>query len=182
LEKDRSQQTKIGGAGGLAVFLLTLFGVGLYEFRSRKIGLADEVASGLGINVIGTIPAMPARSRKPSARDEAAERQWLAELQESVDAIRTVLLHQARTDALHVMMVTSAQSGEGKTTLATQLAASLARAWKRTLVIDGDLRHPGAHALFDTPQEPGLAEVLRGEVEPADAIRATPVSRLWILP
>src|ERR1700722_19022334 len=79
-------------------------------------------------------------------------------------------------------MVTSAGSGEGKTTLTTQLAASLARAWKRTLVIDGDLRHPAAHKLFDVPPEPGLAEVLRGEVEPADAIRATPFARLWLLP
>lgn len=181
-EKDFSRQTKIGGAGGLAVLLLTLFGVGLFEFRSRRIGLPDEVSSGLGINVVGTIPAMPPRVRKPTAKDEAAEQKWLAELQESVDAIRTVLLHQARAEALHVLMVTSAQSGEGKTTLATQLAASLARAWKRTLVIDADLRHPGAHTLFDVPQEPGLAEVLRGEVEPADAVRATAVSRLWLLP
>ena len=53
-----------------------------------------------------------------------------------------MILHQARTEAMHVLMVTSAQSGEGKTTLATQLAGSLARAWKRTLVIDADLRHP----------------------------------------
>jgi polysaccharide biosynthesis transport protein len=164
------------------VFLLALFGVGFYEFRSRKIGDSDEVAHGLGLSVVGTIPAMPARSRKPSAKDALKEQQWLAQLQESVDAIRTVILHQARTEALHVVMITSAQSGEGKTTLATQLAASLARAWKRTLVIDGDLRHPGVHPLFDAPQEPGLAEVLRGEVEPADAIRATPVSRLWVLP
>ena len=180
-EKDKTQQTKIAGAGGFGVFLLALFGVGFYEFRSRKIGIADEIGHGLGLNVIGTIPAMPVRSRKPSAKDMLKEQQWLAQLQESVDAIRTVILHQARTEALHVIMISSARSGEGKTTLATQLAASLARAWKRTLVIDADLRHPGAHVLFDTPQEPGLAEVLRGEVEPTDAIRATPVSRLWLL-
>jgi capsular exopolysaccharide synthesis family protein len=182
LEKDRTQQTKIAGAGGLGVFLLALFGVGFLEFRSRKIAAPDQVASGLGLNVVGTIPAMPARTRKSAPKDEAAEQKWLAQLQESVDAIRTVILHKARAQSLHVIMITSAQSGEGKTTLATQLAASLARAWKRTLMIDADLRHPGAHVLFDTPQEPGLAEVLRGEVEPADAVKATPLSRLWMLP
>ena len=181
-EKDISRQTKVAGAGGLGIFLMALFGVGFYEFRSRKISNPGEVATGLGLNVVGTIPVMPSRSRKPSAKEEITEQKWLAQLQESVDAIRTVILHQARTNAMHVIMVTSAQSGEGKTTLATQLAASLARAWKRTLVIDADLRHPAVHALFDTPQEPGLAEVLRGEVEPADAVRATPVSRLWVLP
>jgi polysaccharide biosynthesis transport protein len=177
--KDRSQQTKIAGAGGLGVFMMALFGVAFLEFRSRKINQPEEVAKGLGLNVLGTIPAMPARSKKP---DAVAEQKWQNQLQESVDAIRTVLLHQARTEALHVLMITSAQSGEGKTTLATQLAASLARAWKRVLVIDADLRHPAAHKLFDTPQEPGLAEVMRGEVEATDAVRATSLSRLWLLP
>jgi capsular exopolysaccharide synthesis family protein len=79
-------------------------------------------------------------------------------------------------------MISSANSGEGKTTLATQLAASMSRAWKRTLVIDADLRHPGTHVLFDVPQEPGLAEVLRGEIDATDAVRATAHSRLWLLP
>jgi polysaccharide biosynthesis transport protein len=182
LDRDRTQQTKIASAGGLGIFMMALFGVAFFEFRSRKICVADEVTHGLGLKVLGTIPAMPARGKKARANDATAQAQWLGQLQESVDAIRTVLLHQARSESLHVIMVTSANSGEGKTTLATQLAASLSRAWKRTLVIDADLRHPAAHVLFDTPQEPGLAEVLRGEVEPTDAIRATAYSRLWVLP
>jgi capsular exopolysaccharide synthesis family protein len=181
-EKDISRQTKIAGAGGLGIFLIALFAVGFYEFRSRKISGADDVATGLGMKVIGTVPAMPVRSRKPSARDEEAEQRWSSQLQESVDAIRTVILHHARQESLSVLMVTSARSGEGKTTLASQLAASLARAWKRTLLVDADLRHPGAHVLFEAPQEPGIAEVLRGDVEPTDAVRATSISRLWLLP
>ncbi len=180
-DRDRSQQTKVAGAGGLGMFVLALFGVAFLEFRSRKIGGADEVAQGLGLKVIGTVPVMPARPRK-GAQDSAIEQLWQHQLQESMDAIRTVILHQARSEALHVLMITSASSGEGKTTLATQLAASLARAWKRTLIIDGDLRHPATHTLFEVSQEPGLAEVLRGEVEPADAIKATQFSRLWVLP
>jgi capsular exopolysaccharide synthesis family protein len=180
LAKDRTQQTKIAGAGGLSIFALALFGVAFFEFRARKLCLPNEVAHGLGLNVVGTVPAMPAASK--NANDSALEAQCLNQLQESVDAIRTVLLHKARNEALHLIMITSANSGEGKTTLATQLAASLARAWKRTLIIDADLRHPATHVLFDTPQEPGLAELLRGEVESASAIRATSLSRLWVLP
>lgn len=181
-ERDSSQQIKVAGAGGFAMFFLALFGVAFFEFRARKIGAAQEVAHGLGMKVIGTVPAMPARSRNPSGPDSAVGQMWQHQLQESMDAIRTVILHQARSEALHVLLITSASSGEGKTTLATQLAASLARAWKRTLIIDGDLRHPATHTLFNVTQEPGLAEVLRGEVEPGDAIKATPFSRLWVLP
>jgi polysaccharide biosynthesis transport protein len=180
--RDTRTQARLAGAGGLGLFIMTLFGVAFFEFRARKISLTGDVSHGLGLKVVGTIPAMPVRSRKGSGQESPAEQQWVHQLQESVDAIRTVILHQARTNALRVIMVTSANSGEGKTTLTTQLAASLARGWKRTLVIDGDLRHPAAHKLFDVPPEPGLAEVLRGEVEPGDAIRATPFSRLWVLP
>jgi capsular exopolysaccharide synthesis family protein len=176
LERDRTQQSKIAGAGGLGIFILALFGVAFFEFRSRKIGSSEDVGRGLGLKVVGAIPALSARTKAEAGAESHNQ------LHEAVDAVRTVLLHQARTEALHVIMITSANSGEGKTTLATQLAASLSRAWKRTLVIDGDLRHPGAHTLFEVPQEPGLAEVLRGEVEATDAIRATAFSRLWVLP
>jgi capsular exopolysaccharide synthesis family protein len=158
------------------MFVFVLFAVALLEFRTRKIGDADEVATGLGIKVLGTAPALPSGSGGQVAPA------WQEHLHESMDAVRTVLLRQARGEKLHVLLITSAARGEGKTTLASQLAASLARAWKRVLLIDGDLRQPAAHRLFDAPQEPGLAEVLRGEVEPADAIRATAFSRLWLLP
>jgi polysaccharide biosynthesis transport protein len=107
---------------------------------------------------------------------------WTNELNEAIDAVRTLLLHAARSEGLRVVMVTSADSGEGKTTLASQLAASLARAWRRTLLVDGDLRNPASHKLFDLPGEPGFSEVLRGEIQVADAIRATALSRLWLLP
>jgi capsular exopolysaccharide synthesis family protein len=79
-------------------------------------------------------------------------------------------------------MVTSAVGGEGKTSLASQLAASLARGWKKTLLIDGDLRNPAAHRLFNVPLDPGFSEVLRGDAEINQAIKATSVSRLWLLP
>ena len=93
-----------------------------------------------------------------------------------------MLLHAARTEKLHTVMVTSALGGEGKTSLASQLAASLARAWRKTLLIDGDLRNPAAHKLFDVPQEPGFCEVLRGEAAVNDSVRPTSLSRLWIMP
>jgi capsular exopolysaccharide synthesis family protein len=60
--------------------------------------------------------------------------------------------------------------------------ASLARAWRKTLLIDCDLRNPAAHQLFDLPLEPGLSEILRGEVELDDVVRPTPISRLWLMP
>jgi capsular exopolysaccharide synthesis family protein len=79
-------------------------------------------------------------------------------------------------------MVTSAASGEGKTSLATHLAASLARAGRKTLLLDGDLRKPAAHRIFDLPAGPGLCEILRGEVEVGAAVRDVPAAGLAVLP
>ena len=72
---------------------------------------------------------------------------------------------------MRVVMVTSATSGEGKTSLAAHLAASLARAGHKTLLLDGDLRKPTTHLIFDLPIGPGFSEALRGEVDVAAAVR-----------
>jgi capsular exopolysaccharide synthesis family protein len=182
-QKDYSRQIKLAGGGGLAAFALVLFAVSFFEFRSRKISDPEEVSQGLRINVVGALPAIPERVRRPLlANDDLRGQVWNTQLNEAVDSVRTLLLHASRTEALRVIMVTSADSGEGKTSLASQLAASLARAWRKTLLIDGDLRHPATHQLFDLPPEPGFSEVLRGEVQAVDAVRATSLSRLWVLP
>src|SRR6185436_2281326 len=104
-----------------------------------------------------------------------------AQLTESIDGVRTILMHDSTSKRRQVVLVTSAATMEGRTTVASQLAASLARAGRRTLLIDGDLRRPALHALFDAPLEDGLCEVLRAEVDVADVIRPTHAEGLWLL-
>jgi capsular exopolysaccharide synthesis family protein len=104
-------------------------------------------------------------------------------LTEAADAVRTLLLHEAGSQpGLRAIMVASGAAGEGKTSLAVLLAVSLARAWRRTLLIDANLRRPVLHRVFATGPEPGLAELLRGEAAADQAVHSTPVSRLWLLP
>src|SRR5262249_56521264 len=104
-------------------------------------------------------------------------------LLESIDGIRTMLLRDASVEATRVVMVTSAVAGEGKTTLASNLATSLARAGRKTLLVDCDLRCPAAHQLFEQTLQPGLSEGLLHEVHLAEAIRpTTPAQGLWLLP
>ncbi|MBV8676812.1 MAG: CpsD/CapB family tyrosine-protein kinase, partial [Planctomycetaceae bacterium] len=57
-----------------------------------------------------------------------------------------------------------------------------ARAGRRTLLIDCDLRSPTAHRLFDLPSGPGLSEVLRDEVDAADVIQPTSAYGLHLIP
>jgi polysaccharide biosynthesis transport protein len=181
--KDYSRQVKFAGAGGFGMFFLALFGVAFLEFRSRKISDQDEVSRGLGLNLVGTLPPLPPSMRRAGADASAPQNViWQNQLNEAVDGIRTLLLHSSRTENLRVIMITSASGGEGKTSLATQLASSLARAWRKTLLIDGDMRKPAAHQVFNVPQEPGFSEVLRNEVTANDAIKPTSLGRLWVMP
>jgi capsular exopolysaccharide synthesis family protein len=161
---------------------LLLFGFAFTEFRSRKVNSSDEITLGLGISTVGTLPLLPAQVRQAAlSATTSRDLQWEGRLTEAVDAVRTFLL-RSLGEGPHVVLVTSAVQGEGKTSLASQLAASLARAWRKTLLIDGDLRKPAAHQLFDLPGEPGFSDVLRGETDPADVIKQTGVSRLWLMP
>src|SRR5438132_8878639 len=93
-----------------------------------------------------------------------------------------MLLHAASTEPLRVVMVTSATVGEGKTSLSSHLAVSLARAGRKTLLVDCDMRRPAVHRVFDVPLEPGLGEVLCGEAEVPDVLRPSPLEDLWIMP
>jgi capsular exopolysaccharide synthesis family protein len=179
--KDESRAFKMAGMAGCGTFALVLVGVSFWEFRAQRVDSALEVASGLGIKLVGTLPALPQQNRLRSQSDAQSLR-WQNLLIESVDAARTALLHASRTESVRIVMIASALSGEGKTSLASHLATSLARSGRRTLLIDGDLRRPSAHQLFDLPSGPGLSEVLRDELGIADAIRPTLANGLWLLP
>jgi capsular exopolysaccharide synthesis family protein len=181
--RDDKRQAQYAAAAGAGAFALVLFGVSFWEFRARRVHALEEVAHGLGIPLLGTLPRLPASFRnRRGAASSARDLHYQILLHESVDVTRTVLLHRAQAVGARVLLVTSASEGEGKTSLASQLAASLARAGHRTLLVDGDLRKPALHRLFELPLDPGLSELLRGEVGVADVVQPTQASRLWVLP
>jgi capsular exopolysaccharide synthesis family protein len=168
-----------GAATGCGL-LIVLCGLGWQGLRLRRIHVPEEILQAPGLNLYGTLPAAAATVRRRLAGISPAPGDHNHRLlSEAVDAVRTRLLHQAAAQGLRLLMVTSAVESEGKTALASQLAISLARAWRRTLLLDADLRQPSVHRLFSLPLEPGFSEVLQGEVELEQVMHATPVSRLW---
>src|SRR5262249_12853772 len=142
----QARQVKLSAIAGLVAFLLILAGVALWEFRARRVENVDQVVYGLGLPPVGTVPAMPQKRLLGLAGGLSAEEmeQWRFALQEAVATARTMLLNAARTTNLRMVMVTSAMAGEGKTSLSTQLAVSLAMAGHRTLLLDFDMRNPSA--------------------------------------
>jgi len=171
---------RMAALAGLAGFGVMLFGVAFLEFRMRRVGSVEEVTQGLKMKLVGALPLVPRRALSGAAGTQAVY--WQNRLTESVDAIRTTLLNTARFEHLRVVMVTSAVGGEGKTMLSCHLAASLARAGCRTLLIDADLRRPAVHQMFGLSPERGLGEVLRGMVTAGEAIQHGLVDDLAVMP
>jgi capsular exopolysaccharide synthesis family protein len=172
---------KIVGASFLGVFGLVFLAFAFVEFVRKPLRRPEEVSRGLALPVLGTVPEMPPAAQRPLLADAGASPEQAAAL-EAVDAVRASVLYAARTEPLHVLLVTSPKRGEGKTSLAGHLAASLARSWRNVLLIDGDLRQPSLHGLFDLPQGPGFAEVLRGEIDLDEVVQSTSLARLSVLP
>jgi capsular exopolysaccharide synthesis family protein len=171
----RTRQLRNALAAALAIVAVLLLALAWWEHRTHRVQTVEQVTEGLGLKLVGTLP--------PASRSaaETPTPPWPSAFHESVTAARTLLLHVARTDSLQVVMVTSAVAGEGKTTLSSQLAASLARAGHKILLVDGDLRKPDAHRLFEADAGPGLCELLRGEMAAAQAIQRSKLSNLWFL-
>lgn len=180
LARKRDRQYKAAGAVAFGLFGLVFLGVGMVEFRHRRVYTSEDLARNLNVNLLGTLPELPPQARTVLSSESASSPQQTI-LAEAVDSLRTQLLHAARHEARRVVLVTSAIAGEGKTSLASHLAASLARGGNKTLLIDGDLRNPTAHKQFALSVQPGLAEALRDEMPLEQLVRATPVEGLAIL-
>jgi len=165
----------------LVAFCGVVLLVSYLEWRTRRVDGVDAVVNELGMRVIGTVPAFPNRASIKAAA-EAGGANWRFALNESINSTRTMLLHSARAQSMQVVLVTSATQGEGKTSITSQLASSMATAGMRTLIIDCDLRNPSIHKLFDINLNNGVSEILTQDVDASDAIQPTAVPNLWIIP
>jgi len=177
----RKEMAIIGGSGA-GTFGLVLFVFAWLEFRRRRVSSSGEVVHGLGIRLIGTVPDINQTRRRllsySSSRVEVGIESMLAN---SVDATRTMLLHAAQKQGIKVVLITSAVAGEGKTSTAAHLCASLGRAGRKTLLIDADLRKPHLHRLFNALPAPGFSELIQGQCAIDQAIQQTSVANVSLL-
>ena len=175
--------TTFAGLGGFGAVVGLLV---WFEMLTRRISSTHEVTDGLGLRILGTLPVMPGwmTSGKQSHRSAGKARRSVMRSvwTESVDAARTVLLRDSMVESTKTVMIASAVGGEGKTTLSCHLATSLARGARQTLLIDADMRRPSVHNVFGISQTPGFCELLRGEIEPEEAIQSVDQEGLSVIP
>lgn len=152
------------------------------EFRDPRLWSPKELVGVLRAPLLGVTPHMGGlddhqRACRAVHRPDSSAA-------EAFRSIRTALFYQdPKTGAgAKTVLVTSPRSGQGKTTLAANLAITMAQAGCRTLLLDANLRHPAVHDRLETHQGPGLAKLLTGAVEIEAAVCSSKVSNLHVLP
>lgn len=95
--------------------------------------------------------------------------------------IRTNLLFSSVDKDIKLLMVTSPESGDGKSTTAANLAIVLAQQGKQILLVDTDLRKPSVHYTFNVSNLNGLTNVLTKEINLEEGILKTAIPNLFVL-
>jgi succinoglycan biosynthesis transport protein ExoP len=142
--------------GGLAAGLGIVFLIGVRDDRFTTV---TEVNSTLGDTVVGLLPE--AGQKGGSVLPLLALNDPRHIYAESYRSLRSSLLFLATEgEKPKVLLIASAMPGEGKSTVAANLARTLALSGSRVLLVDGDLRKGHLHHLLGLQKEPGLAELL----------------------
>jgi len=171
----------------LAAIFLALgasIGIGLLlELSDQNIRSAEDVAYVSHHPILGNVPHS-AEDRLPAqlnvARVAADHRSSM-----TADEIRRIaarILHSGhRGRETKTCVVASPARGDGKSTLACNLAIVLAQAERKVLLVDVDSRNPSIEPLFGLPFGPGLGEMLAGEPLEHDPDRATDFDNLYVI-
>ncbi len=150
----------------------------LFDTLSNTFKTDDTVESLLNVPLLSVVPLVMKKSRRQLAR--LFEDNDHPRFCETIRNLRTWLMLQNNERPAQVVLVTSSVSGEGKSTIANNLASSLAPL-ERVLLIDADMRQPTLSLNFDfPPQSPGLANLMAGTARLEDCIRS--VGNLDMLP
>ena len=141
-----------------------------------RLRVPEDVESKVGLPLLGVIP----RSESGEPTEALADPKSV--LAESYSALRTALLYSTREGLPKVLLVTSAQASEGKTTTSYAIARGFARVGKRVLLMDADLRRPSLHKLLGMDNSKGLSSVLVGEASLQESLNTSDRDGMHLLP
>ena len=178
IRPNKSRDLSLGLLGGL------LGGIGLalfMEYIDNRVKNPDEIKAVLGLSFLGLVPGL----RDKDLEDGKVPLLTGSVPQNFAEAFRTVrtnVLFSSAEQGSRSVLVTSTQPQEGKTVVTANLALALAQTGQRVLLIDGDMRKPRQHELFNMTQDPGLSSLLVGKAKASDAVRKTGMNNLWLMP
>lgn len=149
------------------------------EYMDDTLKTPQDINNVLGLPVVGTVvnesgvvkhegtPYVSAHPRSPMA--------------ETFRTLRTNLEFASVDKPLKTILITSPGISQGKTTIAANLAAVMAQANKRVILLEGDLRRPRVHSALGMSNQVGLSDVFRGQMDIRDVARYSKVKDLAVI-
>ncbi|MBX3441671.1 MAG: polysaccharide biosynthesis tyrosine autokinase [Planctomyces sp.] len=175
------------GLGGAAGFLVAISLSFLLEVADKSFRNPDEITKQLGLPVIGHIPELEVGRDARIVRDGVVDRSLSthhrprSRMAEAYRAVRAALFFGTRGQGNRVIQITSADPGDGKSTLAANLAVAIATSGKKCLLVDADLRRPRVHALFGLENTVGVSSVVNDGLDVPDAVQQSSIANLDIM-
>jgi capsular exopolysaccharide synthesis family protein len=163
---------------GAVIGILLAF---LRDWTDQRLRSAEEIKQVLGLPVLGVVPHI-AGVQTPAQRGMHLHLEPMSDVAESYRTVRTAVYFGQTAGVAKTLLITSPSPGDGKTTLASNLAIAMAQAGNRILLLDADFRKPSQHKIFDLGKRAGLSSVLAGETKLEEVIQPTAISGLDILP
>jgi succinoglycan biosynthesis transport protein ExoP len=150
---------------GLALAVAVALGL---DYMNDTIKTPEDITRRLKLPFLGLVPAIRGDKHPLLASSQVPH-----DFSESFRSLRTSLLSKYPDEGTKIIIVTSAQPLEGKTTTAANIAMALAYGGARVLLIDADMRRPGLHRPLRLTNERGLSQVLTGQARVRDVIQRT---------
>lgn len=171
-------------------------GIGLsffIEYMDDTVKGRDETERRLALPVFGILPLIGHKNGFLANKKRLAETQQrnillMAQerprsyIMEAYRALRTNIQFFEMEKRNQVIIITSSIMGEGKSITAANLGSVFAMDGARTLIIDADLRRPMQHKIFNSPQEPGLTNILTGRLNWSEALFKPGLEALSLIP
>lgn len=177
---NRKRTVMVGFVLGLLLSIGLAF---LLDHLDATLKGQEDVERRLGLPVLGLLPLLKTEHDKDLSPIRHFSENTRSTFSEAIRTIRTSVLLSAIDTPHKIVLVTSSMPGEGKTTLATNLAHALGQ-MKSVLLIDADMRRPmvgKAMAKGNKPIQKGLSDVISGEAKFAECVRSVDNSELKVL-
>jgi capsular exopolysaccharide synthesis family protein len=169
----------------LLALVVGLFGgVGLaflLEYLDDTIKDPAEIGRFVDLPFLGSVPSFEIRAKGTPTIDQIVVLEPKSVFAEAFRLVRTSIMLSLPDRPPRTLAVTSPTPGEGKTVTAVNLAAALALAENRVLLVDADLRRPRLHKIFGVPNEQGLSSLVSGERDVSAVLVRTPIPNLMLM-
>ena len=161
----------------------------LIEMADRRFRKPEDVIKEFGLPILGHIPYLKIDEERDDSNIASSDVNPVlvcahspqSRTAEAFRSIRTTVYFAASEHPRRVLQITSPAAGDGKSTLATNLAISLAQSGKKTILVESDFRRPNVHTIMGIPNTKGIVNVLKKELELADAIQSTDINDLSVI-